>query len=310
MPRTASDILDDANGDRGSHWQDQDENTTAQNLSPNISALSSLDGSENKLAYFTAAGAMALCDLTAFARTMMGDVGAEEARGTIGLGTAATADVTTSPGDATAGRLLKVGDFGWGQAGNTRTNALLNTLTTGGVYQFGPPATGETNCPGNTGGAALVIRYSSDWITQIAFGANDTQLYIRRTQDNGATWSAWVRAVHLGNLVGTVSQSSGVPTGAVVERGSNANGSYTRWADGTQECWTTLTGSVSAGLVWTYPAAFSAAPAVGGTAIATVLSAVCLDVAPGTTSVTVSARDKADARRADTIHIRATGRWF
>ena len=37
-----------------------------------------------------------------------------------------------------------------------------------------------------------------------------------------------------GNIVGTVSQSGGIPTGAVVERGSNANGEYVRFADGTQ----------------------------------------------------------------------------
>ena len=37
-------------------------------------------------------------------------------------------------------------------------------------------------------------------------------------------------------LVGTVSESGGVPTGAIIERGSNANGSYARFADGTQIC--------------------------------------------------------------------------
>lgn len=37
-------------------------------------------------------------------------------------------------------------------------------------------------------------------------------------------------------LVGTVSQSGGVPTGAIIERGSNANGDYVRFADGTQVC--------------------------------------------------------------------------
>lgn len=41
-----------------------------------------------------------------------------------------------------------------------------------------------------------------------------------------------------GNIVGTVSQSGGIPTGAVVERGSNANGEYVRFADGTQICTT------------------------------------------------------------------------
>jgi hypothetical protein len=36
-----------------------------------------------------------------------------------------------------------------------------------------------------------------------------------------------------GNAVGTVSQSGGVPTGAIIERGSNANGTFTKFADGT-----------------------------------------------------------------------------
>lgn len=37
-------------------------------------------------------------------------------------------------------------------------------------------------------------------------------------------------------LLGGVTQSGGVPTGAVIESGSNANGTYVRWADGTQIC--------------------------------------------------------------------------
>ena len=41
----------------------------------------------------------------------------------------------------------------------------------------------------------------------------------------------------MGNVLGTVSQLGGVPTGAIIERGSNANGEYVRFADGTQICW-------------------------------------------------------------------------
>jgi len=48
---------------------------------------------------------------------------------------------------------------------------------------------------------------------------------------------------------------------------------------------------------------------VTGNAIATVLSALCLDAAPTTTAVTFSARDKTDARRADVVHLHAVGRW-
>lgn len=49
------------------------------------------------------------------------------------------------------------------------------------------------------------------------------------------------KAFRRGNILGTVSQSGGVPTGAIIERGSNANGEYVRYADGTQIC--LMTGS-------------------------------------------------------------------
>jgi hypothetical protein len=38
------------------------------------------------------------------------------------------------------------------------------------------------------------------------------------------------------NAVGTVSLSGGVPSGAIIEQGSNANGSFTKFADGTMIC--------------------------------------------------------------------------
>lgn len=75
------------------------------------------------------------------------------------------------------------------------------------------------------------------------------------------------------NILGTVSQSVGVPTGAIIERGSNANGEYVRYADGTQICWRTVTytgpintpfGSVYNGSVVaasSFPASFVDAPA-------------------------------------------------
>lgn len=63
------------------------------------------------------------------------------------------------------------------------------------------------------------------------------------------------------SILGAVSQSGGVPTGAIIERGSNANGGYTRFADGTQICYAliatwTWASNASITRVWTYPAAF------------------------------------------------------
>ena len=51
--------------------------------------------------------------------------------------------------------------------------------------------------------------------------------------------AAGVHSAIRGLAVGTVSQSGGVPTGAIIQRGSNANGEFVRYADGTQICWTT-----------------------------------------------------------------------
>lgn len=68
------------------------------------------------------------------------------------------------------------------------------------------------------------------------------------------------------NILGTVSQSGGVPTGAVVERGSNANGEYVRFADGTQICRRNATPSLlntsNIGFYWQLPSVFVDLPAV------------------------------------------------
>lgn len=60
------------------------------------------------------------------------------------------------------------------------------------------------------------------------------------------------------SIVGPVSQSGGLPAGAIIERGINANGQYVRFADGTQICVNILASSAAGQQSWTYPAAFSA----------------------------------------------------
>lgn len=71
-----------------------------------------------------------------------------------------------------------------------------------------------------------------------------------------------------GGVVGYCSQSAGVPTGAVIERGNNSNGHYIRYACGTQICWQRdlLVGpSNTQGnryQSWAYPIAFADKPAI------------------------------------------------
>ncbi|MFN6979213.1 MAG: hypothetical protein ACK4OP_13875 [Gemmobacter sp.] len=231
-------------------------------------------------------------------------------------GTAVTQSVT----DTTAGRLMKIGDFGLGSAlSPLLPGGDFTAQLPGGMWRVseqltvGHPTTdafnlgvlvariGGVETGGGGGHCVFTFRHTSNVSNQrIRYGS--------RATNTGAL--AWVELMHNGRLLGTVSQSAGLPTGTVFERGSNANGAYVRFADGTQICTRTLTASASAAVTWTFPAAFAAAPVVNGNAVVTVLAAVCLDSAPTATSVSLSVRDKADARRADSVHLTAIGRWF
>lgn len=70
-----------------------------------------------------------------------------------------------------------------------------------------------------------------------------------------------------GNILGAVSQSSGVPSGAILERGSHAtHGDYCRFADGSQIVWLKRShlpaAATTATIGWTFPAAFVAGGSV------------------------------------------------
>ena len=114
---------------------------------------------------------------------------------------------------------------------------------------------------------------------------------------------------------------------AVVERDSNSNGYYEKYADGTLKCWKfphELTYSATSRLrgVWTFPHAFHAAPGVivsgcGTTTTYTPLSTMISKVyagPPGTTSVNIDMtriNGMTDFDAADTFDtmVMAIGRW-
>ena len=63
------------------------------------------------------------------------------------------------------------------------------------------------------------------------------------------------------NILGTVSESGGVPTGAIIERGSNSNGEFVKYADGTLICYGEIvapsgTGTGEKNRDWTFPVSF------------------------------------------------------
>jgi hypothetical protein len=135
-------------------------------------------------------------------------------------------------GDTTEGRLLQVGDFGIGTTA-CPTIDDANDAVLSGVYA-GPGGTG-VNFPGSTKyGVLFVGTRTGTIIMQVA--VYSTQMYKRRSTDGGVTWDDWTLMYDQKTILGAVSQSAGVPTGAIIESGSNSAGSYTKFADGTLLC--------------------------------------------------------------------------
>lgn len=124
------------------------------------------------------------------------------------------------------------------------------------------------------------------------------------------------------NIVGSVSQTGGVPTGAIIETGSNANGRYTKYADGTMICYfnqaqsmaaTTAAGSMFyAASTWTFPAAFSSPPTYSN--VASRAGGVCFSSGyvanPTNTSAGFTVFDFISATNTYNIQHFAIGRWY
>ena len=244
--------------------------------------------------------------------------------------------VTQTLTDTTAGRLLKVGDggiLGAPPLAPADIGVTDNSIAPGawrnagsGIVAAGLPAT----LAGSSNNYLFHHRRSAGNEVQMLlseFAAQDadrTLWFRRRTGEPSTPWGGWKRVYDWGNLLGTVSQSGGVPSGAVIQRGSNANGEFVRFADGTQICtWlfnfpdvtvTTAAGAMfhtGTELTWTFPASFvttsnlvchasvRSGAAVWARARATGTGAAALRVfAP--TSVTASLF----------LEMSAIGRWF
>jgi len=181
--------------------------------------------------------------------------------------------VQSSTWDTTDGALLQVGAFGanGGPARIMSSSTDANTLTTSGVYVF---PDGGTNMPSYVYSYLEVITHrDTNFVKQIAHGMNNNQMFTRQRFDG--TWGAWTRIYTADTILGQVTRSSGgLPTGAIIERGSNGNGEYVRFADGAQWCWGE-TGkanvSISISPLYcspdiqiTFPAAFASEPNLNG----------------------------------------------
>lgn len=231
--------------------------------------------------------------------------------------------VTQSATDTTAGRLLTVGDFGLGATDLPQyPGSDLNASAAGGLFRADD---NTANRPANGNWLVINLPRTNALGAQIAI-ARDTPTasvggsYFRNRTASG--WQPWVKHLTRVDLVGSVSQSGGVPTGAVIERGSNANGAFVRLADGTQFCWSpTFTQSVATAngglfmsgtpISWTPPAVFSTTNDMCGSVVPYNNSqthwGVVRPVNATSAEITIFAAQSFTERR---VSVMLSGRWF
>lgn len=175
------------------------------------------------------------------------------------LSVAAPATLLTHEG---AGHQLKIN-----KAAPAETASLL--------FQTGWSGRAEMGTTGGDGFAVKVSADGSSWTTALQVDAASGAVS-GAAVTSGPTDGTAHRLVRAGDgyVKGTIlapvaKDANGVPTGGVIERGANANGSYVRFADGTQICASVdiPTGPISSQtgglwqsplLAWTFPAPFAA----------------------------------------------------
>ena len=119
----------------------------------------------------------------------------------------------------------------------TLSGPAYGSAATGSNYQgaTGGPISDGTNGTPRFGTETRPIDLCGCWVVKL-FGAVINPGSVNAAQLASDMANLQAIAYTKANIVGGVSQSGGVPTGAVIETGSNANGEWTKWADGTMIC--------------------------------------------------------------------------
>lgn len=149
--------------------------------------------------------------------------------------------------------IVSTDEYVWKNRG-PQTDLGLVSAVLPGYFSFNPGASSSPDVaqyghgfnvnPGSNAGAGV-------WSSQFAITHGTPNKLYHRSGINGAAQGNWKKiytsddkptAAELGvvatsNVVGSVSQSAGVPTGAIIERGTFAGGEYVKYSDGTMMQW-------------------------------------------------------------------------
>lgn len=168
----------------------------ARDVVANTAAIEALSGTG--IVEKTGPTAYATVPITAAGKALLDDTTAANQRTTLGLGTAATADVTTSTTDTTAGRVTKVGDFGIGGYSPAVT-VDVDTLFTGS-HSISCNSTCP-NIPIASAGMLTVYPWSTNSNAVQTYHAATgviPRMFTRLRTANA--WSAWQEIYHSGKI--------------------------------------------------------------------------------------------------------------
>lgn len=242
------------------------------------------------------------------------------------LSVVAAASLFTHNGQANAGHQLKIN-----KSAAAATASLLFQTAWGGRAEMGLTGSDDfqlrVSADGETWHNALSLARATGRPTApnglTVNGALSGTAVVQDSTDITAgrvltTAAGPAQAFRRGNILGTVSQSAGQPTGALIGRGENANGTWVRFADGTQICTHShfavpATGSVT----WTFPIAFHpsahpAAPQVCANASGTIAQpfvGAAADISATAASIWAISLPSG-APMAANLTLMALGRWF
>lgn len=160
-----------------------------------------------------------------------------------------------------------------GQGHQLKLNKNDSTDTASLLFQTGWMGHAELGTAGDDDFAIKVSADGTTWHDGLVLDRSSGKADL----PNGATISG-TEAYRRGNILGAVTQTGGTPTGAIIQRGSNNNGDFVRYADGTQFCYATLNlgnatdyGNGTFDNLfrtniqnWSYPAAFIEPPLISG----------------------------------------------
>jgi len=144
-----------------------------------------------------------------------------------GLGSAATADLTTSNTDVTAGRVLKVNDFGVGEAGLMLSD-FSDVSIPNGFYRWNISVTANLPIPATYSHGTIIVTGNATGGTQnhrsrILIALNHDKVWFQRSVNMGP-WTDPVEMYHTGNLlnIGTTAATARTALGLGTAATANA----------------------------------------------------------------------------------------